>query len=105
MVVMSFIFLEFCNQVCKATISGVNNIEEMGPVPSDSSSRWLNVVLDLNGILCTCKPAWKARGFKNTDFRVHSATMPTKKGKKFVWVQPGCSNLLLELSMFATITV
>ena len=45
-----------------ATISGVNNIEEIGRVPSDSSSRWLNVVLDLNGILCACERAWKARG-------------------------------------------
>ena len=43
--------------------------------------------------------------FRNTDFRVHSATMPTEVGKTFVWVQPGCSNFLSELSMFATITV
>ena len=26
-------------------------------------------------------------------------------GKKFVWVRPGCSDFLSELSMFATITV
>ena len=62
-------------------------------------------MLDLNGILCACEPAWKARGFRNTDLRVHSATMPTEVGKKFVWVRPGCSNFLSELSTFATITV
>ena len=86
-------------------IRGVSNIEEICRVPSNSSSRWLNVVLDLNGILYACEPAWKARGFKNTHFHVHSATMPMEVGKKFVWVQPGCSNFLLELSTFATITV
>ena len=62
-------------------------------------------MLDLNGILCACEPAWKARGFRNTHFHVHSATMPTEVGKKFVWVQPGCSDFLSELSTFATITV
>ena len=86
-------------------ISGVNNIEEIGRVSSDFSSRWLNVVLDLNGILCACEPAWKARGFRNTNFHVHSATMPMEVGKKFVWVRPGCSDFLSELSTFATITV
>ena len=86
-------------------ISGVNNIEEIGRMSSDSSSRWLNVVLDLNGILCACELAWKARGFRNSDLRVHSTTMPTEVGKKFVWVRPGCSDFLLELSTFATITV
>ena len=62
-------------------------------------------MLDLNGILCAYEPAWKARGFRNTDFHVHSATMPTEVGKKFVWVWPGCSDTLSELSTFATITV
>ena len=62
-------------------------------------------MLDLNRILCACEPAWKARGFRNTDFRVHSATMPTEVGKKFVWVRPGCSDFLSDLSTFATITV
>ena len=62
-------------------------------------------MLDLNGILCVCEPTWKARGFRNTDLRVHSATMPTEVGKKFVWVRPGCSDFLSELSTFATITV
>ena len=86
-------------------ISGVSNIEEIGLVPSDSSSRWLNVVLDLNGILYACEPAWKARGFRNTNVCIHSATMPTEVDKKFVWMWPGCSDFLSELSTFATITV
>ena len=62
-------------------------------------------MLDLNGILCACELAWKAREFRNTDFHVHSATMPTEVGKKFVRVWPGCSDFLSELSTFATITV
>ena len=62
-------------------------------------------MLDLNGILCACEPAWKVRGFRNIDFCVHSATLPTKVGKKFVWMQPRCSDFLSELSTFASITV
>ena len=62
-------------------------------------------MLDLNGILCTCEPAWKARGFKNSDFRVHSAMMLIEVGKKFVWVRSGCSDFLSELLTFDTITV
>ena len=62
-------------------------------------------MLDLNGILCACEPAWKARGFRNTNFHVHSTTMPTEVGKKFVWVRPSSSDFLSELSTFATITV
>ena len=62
---MSFVVLAFSNQVCETTISGVNNIEEIGRVPSNYSSRWLNVVFGLNGILCACEPAWKAREWKH----------------------------------------
>ena len=62
-------------------------------------------MLNLNGILCASEPASKARGFRNSDFRVHSATMPTEVGKKFVWVRPRCSDFLSKLSTFATITV
>ena len=53
-------------------------------------------MLDLNVILCACEPTWKARGFRNTDFHVHSTLMPMEVGKKF---------FLSELSTFATITV
>ena len=59
----------------------------------------------VNGILCACEPAWKARGFRNIDFCVHSTTMLMEVGKKFVWVRPGCSDFLSKLSTFATITV
>ena len=62
-------------------------------------------MLDLNGILCACEPTWKARGFRNTDLRVHFAMMPTEVGKNFVWVRPSCFDFLSELSTFATITV
>ena len=47
----------------------------------------------------------ESKGFRNTDLRVHSATMPTEVGKKFVWVRLGCSDFLSEFSTFATITV
>ena len=85
---MSFVFQAFSNQVYKATINIVSKIEEIGQVSSDSSSRWFNVVLDLNGILCACERAWKTREFRNIDFCVHSAMMPMEVFKKFVLVRP-----------------
>ena len=103
--VMSTVSLACSNQVCEASISGEENIGRIGPVPSDSSSRWLNVVIDLNGIVCACVPTWKGKGFRNTNFHVHSATLPTEVGKKLVWVRPSCSDFLSRLSSFATITV
>ena len=62
-------------------------------------------MIDLNGILYTCEPAWKAKGFRNTDFRVHSATMPMEVGRNFVWMWPRYSDFLSEFSTFATITI
>ena len=72
---------------------------------ADSSGRWLNVVLDLNGILCACERAWEAKGFRNYDFSKHSGTIPTKVGPKLVRVRPGCSEFLTKLSKFAYITI
>lgn len=88
-----------------ASVSDVSSREDVGPVPRDSPSTWLNVVIDLNGILCACVPTWAARGFRNHDMRVHSATLPTEVGKKLVRVRPGCSDFLSRLSAFATITI
>ena len=73
--------------------------------------RWLNVILDLNGVLCSCvqkntvtrrtsqqKPFY-AEGF------VHSATVPTCVGPKAIYVRPGVAAFVRRVSEFADITI
>lgn len=91
-------------QVRNATVSE-NSSEEIGFIPRESGKAWLNVVIDLNGILCYCSPTWEAKGSRNRDIQVHSAAVPTEVGKKLVWVRPGCKDFLSGLAAFATITV
>ena len=95
----------FSIQVSDASVSDLSSREEIGLVPRDPSATWLNIVIDLNGILCSCSPAWQAKGSRSRDFSVHSATLPTEVGKKLVWVRPGCKDFLSRLAGFATITV
>ena len=89
----------------EASVSDVSSRDDLGRVSSDSPRAWLNVVIDLNGILCTCVPAWAAKGSRSHDLGVHSPTVPIEVGKKLVWVRPGCSDFLSRLSAFATLTV
>ena len=89
----------------KASVSDVSSRDDLGPISSDSPRTWLNIVIDLNGILCTCVPAWAAKGSRSHDLGVHSPTVPIEVGKKLVWVRPGCSDFLSRLSAFATLTV
>jgi hypothetical protein len=104
-IVILFVPLWFFNQVCEVSVAGESNTVGISPVTSDSSRRWLNVVIDLNGIVCACVPTWKAKGFRNTNYRLHSAKFPIEVGTKLVWVRPGCSDFLSQLSSFATVTV
>ena len=76
------------------------------PSPSRAVSRWLNVVLDLNGILCVCEEyrflpkiqAW------NPESNPHSS-VPAKIGPKAEYVCPSCSTFLRAVSDFADITI
>jgi hypothetical protein len=73
--------------------------------------RWLNVILDLNGILCSCvqKNTVTRRGSQQKLFYgegfVHSATIPTCIGPKAIYVRPGVAALVRRVSRFADITV
>ena len=98
-------WLGVSNQVCEPSSRGEGIVGGTGRVVSDSSGRWLNVVFDLNGILCSTKPSWQSKGRRNADKLVHSATLPFDIGPKLVWVRPGCVEFLSQLSSFATITV
>lgn len=104
-IVILFVFVTYSNQVCEASVVGSSRVGEIVSGPSSSSVRWFNVVLDLNGILCACEPAWKAKGCRNNDLSVHSSTLGTIVGNKLVRVRPGCSEFLNELSKFANVTI
>jgi hypothetical protein len=80
-------------------------------IESANVQRWLSVILDLNGVLCSCvqkntvtrrdpqqKPYY-AEGF------LHSATIPTCVGPKAVYVRPGVANFIRRMTGFADITV
>ena len=82
----------------EASVNDVSSRDDLGPVPADPPRAWLNVLIDLNGILCTCVPAWAAKGSKSHDLGVHFPTVPTEVGKKLVRVRPGCSDFLSRLS-------
>ena len=76
------------------------------PSPSRAVSRWLNVVLDLNEILCVCEEyrflpkiqVW------NLESNPHSS-VPAKIGPKPVYVHPSCSTFFKAVSDFADITI
>ena len=89
----------------EASVSDVSSRDDLGPVPADPPRAWLNVLIDLNGILCTCMPAWAAKGSKSHDLGVHSPTVSIQVGSKLGRVRPGCSDFLSWLSSFVTITV
>ena len=84
-----------------------NEVERITPSPSRAVSRWLNVVLDLNGILCVCTKyrflprivAW------NPEFAPHSSSVPARIGPKAVYIHPLCSTFFSALSGFADITI
>ena len=61
------------------------------------AEKWINVVLDLNGILCVCED-WKSKGLSHKKLRhfsqPHSATEPALVGPKAVWV---CQIALISL--------
>ena len=74
---------------------------------SRTNEKWLNVVLDLNGILCVCED-WKSnRSTKqyNNSSAPHSATIGTIVGMKAVYVRPNCLNFLQELGKIVSISV
>ena len=72
-----------------------------------SPRRWLNIVFDLNGILCACAEFRFSdpKLLFNNDRAAHSSTVPARVGPKLVWVRPGCNAFLEAVSKFATISI
>nr|PNR25991.1 hypothetical protein PHYPA_031238 [Physcomitrium patens] len=83
-------------------------LEDLGrPLRSRAVDKWLNVVLDLNGILCVCED-WKSnrstKRYSNSSVP-HSTTIGAIVGMKAVYVRPNCLNFLAELGKIARISV
>ena len=71
------------------------------------AEKWLNVVLNLNGVLCVHEDA-KYKGWavhvENAD-QPHSATIPAIVGPKAVFVRPNCAHFLRELGLIAHVSI
>ena len=86
---------------------GGDEVKRITPSSSRAVSRWLNVVIDLNGILYVCTEyrflpriaAW------NLESAPHSFSVPMRIGPKAVYVRPSCFTFLSVLSGFIDITV
>jgi hypothetical protein len=78
-------------------------------IPSQSrvNMKWLNVVLELNGILYACQE--ERLMSSGTSYVVgdlsHSTNVPHLVGKKAVYVHPSCRRFLRELGNVAGITI
>ena len=71
------------------------------------AEKWINVTLDLNGVLCVAEE-WKSKGSIkqfNHQSEPHSATIPAIVGPKVVYVRPGCSAFLEELQKIVFVSV
>jgi hypothetical protein len=73
--------------------------------------RWLNVILDLIGVLRSCiqKSTVTRRGLQQKNYYtegfVHSATIPTYVGTKAIYVRPSLADFVRRVSEFADIMI
>ena len=70
---------------------------------SRQQTKWLNVVLDLNGIHCECvgRSSLRKGGSHNVKDNIFSDECPTIAGTKAIYVRPGLQEFLAEISHFA----
>jgi hypothetical protein len=79
-------------------------------IESANVQQWLNVILDLNGVLCSCiqKSTMTRRGPQQKPYYaegfLHSTTIPTCIGPKAVYVCPCLAKFIRRVSGFADIT-
>jgi hypothetical protein len=76
-------------------------------VVSTNPPKWLNIVLDINSILCYCMEKAMTRGmlFVNDESYkqgIHSPTVPTIVGPKAVFTRPSLHEFFTTISKFAT---
>ena len=97
-----------CYQGSDLVVSGKGPSEGVHrSLRSGMAGKWLNVVLDLNGILCVTED-WKSKWLGqvyNKKSEPHSATVAAIVGPKAVYVRPDCSTFLKELGKIAFVSV
>ena len=90
------------------SLEGVRSTADRIPrTPAKVVKPWLNLVFDLNGILCVCEE-FRSRSRDQAFIACtlpHSSTVPAKVGPKLVYVRPGCKAFLGAVSKFATVSV
>jgi hypothetical protein len=77
--------------------------KDVSSVVSTSPPKWLNIILDINDILCHCMEKAATRGmFFVNDVKqgIHSPTVPTIVGPKAVFTHPGLLEFLTAISEF-----
>ena len=81
--------------------------QDLRPFTSRLSEKWLNVVLDLNGVLCVCED--KRYHTKDQRFVKPEEVIPNLEsftvGVKKVVIRPFCPRVLRELSKIANLSV
>ena len=95
-------------QVSEPLVRSEGASEDLGrSLRSTAVRKWLNVVLDLNGILCVYED-WKSNKSTkqyNDSCAPHSATVGAVVGMNAIYVRPNCLNFLEELGRIASISV
>ena len=69
-----------------------------------TKTKWLNIILDINGIICHCMEkvgTSKPLCVFDVEHGIHSSTVPTIVGPKAVYACPGLLKFLTEISKFA----
>ena len=116
MLVTIFRLTHFCVQTGNSIslLSCFDQVELLGrgeivgrnisPVVPQPRRKWLNIVFDLNGVLCECTSYAFAKKFKKPhrfEDNVLSPTTPTMVGPKGVFARQNVNNFLHEVSQFA----
>ena len=79
--------------------------EGVSPIVLTTKAKWLNFVLDINGILCHCVEkveTSKMLFVYDVKHGIRSSTIPTIIGPKAVFTHPRLLKFLTEISKFAT---
>jgi hypothetical protein len=77
--------------------------EGLSPIVLTTKAKWLNIILDMNGILCHCmeKAGTSRMPFVYDESQgIHSSTVPMIVGSKAVFMRPGLLEFFTEISKF-----
>ena len=96
-----FVFNDY--QVDSLVLEEFISNEQFAIVLTDPKPKWLNIILDINGILCHCieKKATNKIPFVNSVHQqIHSSIAPIIIGPKGVFTRPSLVDFLTTISKF-----